>query len=211
MDRRTNAQGEFDREPSTLKVKPSCQILRPRKLPELLMAESDTSLPKLPEGAVRLVLDPERYAELRRPALYALTNSIISMLSDMGRAWDMKPAELQVFMIIGAAGLQRFVRLRPLPLEHTGDDPLPTTFLSGISRRQIAELTGLSRESVRRTVLRLLERGLVVEPSRGLLAHTPGMLQKGSTVFHPEEMVRPYVSMVEQLIRMGVVRIQHPG
>lgn len=175
------------------------------------MGESDTSLPKLPEGTVRLVLDPERYAELRRPALYALTNGIISMLSDMGRAWDMKPAELQVFMIIGAAGLQRFVRLRPLPLEHSGDDPLPIQFRSGISRRQIAELTGLSRESIRRTVLRLIERGLVIEPSRGLLVHPPGMLQKGGAVFHPEEMVRTYVSMVEQLIRMGVVRIHHSG
>lgn len=175
------------------------------------MFDGDTTPPKLPEGTVRLALDTKRYAELRRPALYVLTNAIISMLSDMGRAWDMKPAELQVFMIIGAAGLQRFVRLRPLPLEHSSDDPLPATFLSGISRRQIAELTGLSRESVRRTVLRLMERGLVVEPTRGLLAHRPGMLQAGSAVFHPEEMVRRYVSMVEQLIRMGVVRVHQRG
>ncbi len=114
-------------------------------------------------------------------------------------------------MIIGAAGLQRFVRLRPLPLEHSGDAPLPDTFGSGISRRQIAELTGLSREAIRRTVLRLMERGLVVEVARGQLVHPRGMMLKGSAIFSPEEMVRPFVAMVEQLIQMGVVEVRQSG
>lgn len=175
------------------------------------MSDSDPNLPQATGGTERLLLDAERFSELRRPALYALTNTIVSMLSDMGRAWEMKPAELQVFMIIGVSGLQRFVRIKPLPLEHSGDAPLPTELRSGISRRQIAELTGLSREGVRRTVIRLMERGLIIEPTRGLLVHPPGMLQNGSRIFSTEAMLRPYVSLVEQLIRMGVVKVQRPG
>lgn len=175
------------------------------------MPASDPNLPQADGDADRLLLDLGRYSEVRRPALYALTNSIVSMLSDMGRAWEMKPAELQVFMIIGVAGLQRFVRMTPLPVEHSGDAPLPTQFRSGISRRQIAELTGLSRESVRRTVIRLMERGLVIEPTRGLLVHAPGTMLKAIEVFSPDDMLRPFVSMFEQLIRMGVVKVQRSG
>jgi hypothetical protein len=53
-----------------------------------------------------------------------------------------------------------------------------------------------------------MERGLVVEPARGLLVHPPGMMQRGSEIFSPDEMLRPYIAMVEQLIRMGVVLVR---
>jgi hypothetical protein len=170
--------------------------------------EDDSDLQQTARPPAHLLIDDANFAKLRRPALYALVNTIVSMFSEMGRAWNLKPAELQVFMIIGVAGLQRFVRMRPLPLEHSGDAPLPADLRSGISRRQIAELTGLSRESVRRTVLKLMERQLVVEPVKGLLVHPPGMMRKGSAIFSPDEMLRPYISMVDQLVRMGIVKVQ---
>jgi hypothetical protein len=183
-------------------------ILGPRRLPEYSVPDIDADSLQPVGGPYRLLLDAERFSELRRPTLYALTNTIVSMLSNMGRAWGLRPAELQIFLIIGTASLQRFVRLKPPPLEHSGDTPLPTPFRSGISRRQIAELTGLSRESIRRTVLRLMERGLVVEPARGLLVHPQGMMQWGSGIFSPEEMLQPYIAMFDQLIRVGVVRVR---
>lgn len=143
-----------------------------------------------------------------RPTVFAIINAIATSLTAMERAYGMRPAELQVFLLIGLAGVQRVLRERPLPDGIAGMEPVPLERLSGISRRQLAELTGLSREAIRRTTLRLVERGLVVEKERGALVHTPGSFQKLNDQLPLEDLLQPFVTMMNQLERSEAISVR---
>lgn len=159
----------------------------------------------------RLHIDLDRLADNARPTVFAVINAIATSMTSMERAYGMRPAELQVYLLIGLAGVQRALRQRPLPRELAGMAPVPYEMLSGISRRQLAELTGLSREAVRRAVLRMMERGLVIEKSRGALVHTPGSFKKLNALLPLEDLVQPFVSMINELERLDAVRLTGSG
>ena len=48
-------------------------------------------------------------------------------------------------------------------------EPIPMDLMRPVSRKSLARSTGLPRETVRRKVARLIERGLVVEANGGLI------------------------------------------
>lgn len=158
----------------------------------------------------RIMVDHGRYATMRRPAMYAITNAVVIMQTEAERAYGLRPADLQIYMLIGVAGVQRVIRTRPIPEIYAGDAPLPLSILSGISRRQLAALTGLSRDAVNRATKRLIGRGLVVEASRGKLAHAPGTLELTKSIHHPDAVLAPFVAMFEELLRLGVLRLADP-
>ncbi len=155
--------------------------------------------------ARRSTINHERLAALARPSVFAVFNAVTITLCRMQHAYGMKPAELQIFLLIGLAGVQRVLRDRPIPADIAGVQPVPIERLSGVSRRQLAELTGLSREAIRRTILKLMERGLVVEASRGALAQSPGCFQKMSGIIPVHELLTPFLDMLAELDRLGVV------
>jgi biotin operon repressor len=157
--------------------------------------------------APRLRIDQDCLHANRRLAVYAIVNATIALNSEMGRAWDMRPAELQIFMMIGLASIQRYVRMTPIPEAYRDIEPLPDAFKSGISRRQLAELTGLSREGVRRAVLKLMARGVVIESQRGQLVHAEGLMKAGNARYSVEQMLQPFLAMTEQLLRLGIIHI----
>jgi DNA-binding IclR family transcriptional regulator len=122
------------------------------------------------------------------------------------RAYRLRPAELLVFDIVALASVQRNFRdLRQL--DAVTADLCPTNEGNGaISRRRVADITGLSRSTVARILDRLIDRGMVHERRRGHLQVPVGVVLQGQHSFDLAEMFTPVALLTDQLVRLGVVR-----
>lgn len=52
-----------------------------------------------------------------------------------------------------------------------------------------------------------MQRGLVIEQKRGMLAQTPGVLQQFSARLATGDLLQPFIVMMNQLERIGTVEI----
>lgn len=77
--------------------------------------------------------------------------------------------DLDAFWIYAcvANNTMRTIALDPQSARYMDADEVPEEFLPSVSRRAIADKTGLPRETVRRRVNALVERGLLVVESDG--------------------------------------------
>lgn len=155
-----------------------------------------------------VTFDRERFAEVRRLAVYSVLNGGLVFFGEMQRRFALRPADAQICLIIHTGSIQKVVRNPNVSEEHMAGIPLTLDELSGISRRQIATLTGLSRQAVGSSVAMLLERGLIVEKSAGKLVAPPGFLNDVEGMFPTGEMVAPLVSVFETFARLGIIRVR---
>lgn len=153
-----------------------------------------------------IIFDRARFAEQRRMALYAYFNGALVFLAEMQRRFALKPGEAQICLLVHTASIQRVVRDPHIPDHLRGNAPVPVELANGISRRQIARVTGLSREAVRRCVAMLLARELVIEKSPGRLIAPPGFLLRVEDTYPTEAMLAPILAVFETFVRLGVVR-----
>jgi DNA-binding transcriptional ArsR family regulator len=158
------------------------------------------------EPDARFQFDRDRYNDVWRLAVYVTTNHMLSIHLRSMEIFRLRPAELLVFQIVAAANIQRPVRAEG----HLGRDTtdiVPGDETNGtISRRRIAETTGLPRETVRRLLERLKARGLVVERGRGKMQVPVGIIMQGEYSCDPMEMFGPVLAMFDQLTALGVLK-----
>jgi biotin operon repressor len=109
--------------------------------------------------------------------------------------------------LIAVATVQRYARA-PGDGAHSGPDPLPPTLSGTISRRRLADASGLPRETVARHVRQLLERGLVVEHGHGKLATPPGLLKAVTPTGLLDRMAGEATALANRLMRLGVLRLE---
>jgi hypothetical protein len=122
------------------------------------------------------------------------------------KLYGLRPAELLVFDTIALASVQRTFRMVRY-LDPGTLDLQPTDDSNGtISRRRVADTTGLSRATVGRILERLIKRGMVVEVGRGHLQVPVGVVMQGEFECDLEEMFAPVILMMDQFIRLGIVR-----
>ena len=69
------------------------------------------------------------------------------------------------------------MRERNVPADYIATAVLPREWVVPMSRSAIAAATGLPRETVRRHVGQLIERGLLMEDPRGGVTIVPGAIQ----------------------------------
>lgn len=124
----------------------------------------------------------------------------------MQRVLDLRPEACQVYIIIAISSVQRYARNPDKP-EYFGSEPLPAEMSGAISRRQLAECTGIPRETVARHVRHLIGRGLVVETQRGQLRTPPGLLRDVGPSGLPDRIAKGIAGMFNALLRMGVFRV----
>ena len=167
------------------------------------LPDSEDNIPNAIKG---LELDKDRLAAVWRIATYATANCLVSMQLNELRAYRLRPAELLVFDIVALASVQRnFRNLRSL--DATTADLCPTNESNGtISRRRVADITGLPRATVARILDRLMDRGMVHELRRGHLQVPVGVVLQGQHSFDLTEMFTPVVLLMDQLVRLGVVK-----
>ncbi|MBL0924926.1 MAG: helix-turn-helix domain-containing protein [Sphingomonadaceae bacterium] len=120
--------------------------------------------------------------------------------------YKLRPSELLVFDTIALASVQRTFRTVRRLGPDTTDLKLTDAANGTISRRRIADTTGLPRATVGRILDRLMARGMVVEVARGRLQVPVGVVLQGQFACDLEEMFAPIILMMDQFVRLGIVR-----
>jgi len=150
-----------------------------------------------------LRLELESFERVQRLARYEIASAGLDVTGDMHRTLALRPDACQIYMLIAVSAIQRFVRA-PDEL-HVGGDPLPTRAIGTISRRRLADASGLPRETVARHVRNLIESGRVVEHGRGQLTVPPGLLHDLEPTGLLERMARRSVALANALNRLEVL------
>lgn len=159
--------------------------------------------------AVRIVTNPERMAANWRIAMFGLANLFLAT----HRAFQdtevvINPTELQIYLTVAVANVQKLMRERQIPEQFTGTDVLPREWVVPISRNAIASATGLPRETVRRQIEKMVERGLLIEDPRGGVTPPVGMVEKLGLGPVLEPVMIEFTRTAELLIRLGVIERQ---
>lgn len=154
-------------------------------------------------GSLTLRLDREGFERVQRLAMYEIISTMLDLTGDVHRTLGLRPDCCQIYMLIAVSTVQRFARA---PDEtNVGGGPLPTELSGTISRRRLAEASGLPRETVARHVRNLIERGLVVEHGSGQLTTPPGLLRDLAPTGLLERVARRTTALANALARLEVL------
>jgi len=153
-----------------------------------------------------IAVDAKNFRAAERMASYEMANALLTVNLRLQTALGLRPEELQVFLIIVLATVQRYARSpKPDPafLDRT---PLPMHFAGYTSRRRIADVSGVPLETVRRHVARLMDRDLVVERGRGRLSTRGDILFRLGDTEVTFEAATEFAALTNVLLRRGVYR-----
>lgn len=153
----------------------------------------------------RLRIDPGARQDLLRKWAFIVGNTLWDIQLLEQAALDLRPEEDLVYRTIILASIQRMLRERDATAPiFQGETPLPTADITPVSMRRVAEVTRIPRETVRRHVQLLKDRGLVDDhPNGGVYA--PASLRRRVSAGIQEKRLQALVSAVNTLIDMGVL------
>ncbi len=113
--------------------------------------------------------DAARGAPNARLIAYHVAEFILRSAEGVSKAFDHDYEAAILFMAIGQRNGQMAMEDPELRVRYASyDDPIPTELATPISRMALARSTGLPRETVRRKVGKLIEKGWVIETKDGL-------------------------------------------
>jgi hypothetical protein len=154
-----------------------------------------------------LLVNRTRFAAEARPTAYAATNGFLALHAIVSQTFSMPPAKLLLYLTVTMAAVQRVMRGTGLPADLRDSTPLPDDYVRYISRRALAEATGLSRETVRRMVVELLAEGLLTEGPRGGLAAKAGLLAEPRAQAGLLALLTEYSAITNRLLKLGVFEV----
>ena len=161
-------------------------------------------------GHVALRLDVDGFERVQRLAMYEIASAMLDLTSDVQRTLGLRPDACQVYLLIAVSAVQRHARAPDGA--YVGIDPIPLSQSGTISRRRIADASGLPRETVARHVRNLIGRGLVIEVGRGRLTTPPGLLRDVGPTGLLDRMARHSAGLANALLRLEVlVPVERPG
>ncbi|TZG24922.1 helix-turn-helix domain-containing protein [Sphingomonas montanisoli] len=141
----------------------------------------------------------------RKANIFAVYNCAVDIQMSSQNRHGFDPSEYLVFSVVSCANMQRAFR----QLAHSdfhSDDLAPARGRDvPISRRRIAEATGLPRETVRRIVQKLILRGYLIE-SDGRQILVPQDIAEGDQ--DPRDVMAPILRMVQTLMATGVIQLE---
>lgn len=156
--------------------------------------------------SVRVTTVPQKAGANWRVAWFGLANMFLTT----HRAFNstnvtLSPIELQIYVTICVANVQKLMRQRAIPDEFRSTTVLPREWVVPISRNAIASATGLPRETVRRHVEKMIARGFLVEDERGGVTPPAGVIDEFDLAPILEPMLTEFAKTTEQLLRLGVI------
>lgn len=141
-----------------------------------------------------------------RIAMFGLSNLFLAIhRAFQSTDIEINPTELQIYLTVAVANVQKLMRERQIPEEFSGTDILPREWVVPISRNAIASATGLPRETVRRVVQKMIARGLLIDDPRGGVTPPVGMVEKLGIGHLLEPIMTEFTRTAEMLIRQGVI------
>ena len=75
-----------------------------------------------------------------------------------------------------------------------------------VNAMTISQATGIPRETVRRKLKLLLERGVIVEKTRGAYVMKPGFIQQPETMDIVDRGMRDTLQFMNDCVKLGLVR-----
>jgi len=144
-----------------------------------------------------------------RVAMFGMLNLFVTQHRSLMMAGiNTNPTELLIYLTVGVANVQKLMRERMIPESMASTEILPREWVVPISRNAIASATGLPRETVRRHVAKMIERGLLIEDSRGGVTPPPGVIQKLGIAQLLDPLVTAFARTVETMLRTGIIAIE---
>lgn len=99
---------------------------------------------------------------LARASLFAASELFLDIAHVTTSHYKLDLESVWILVVIGQETMRPWILDEALAAEHLSDEQTPPEIRGTISRRMVAEKTGLPRETVRRRIALLESRGLVV-------------------------------------------------
>ncbi len=158
--------------------------------------------------AVRIATNPDKMSANWRIAMFGVANMFLATQRAFSSGQvPMGPTEILIYLTVCVANVQKLMRERSVPGHFSATAVLPREWVIPISRNAIASATGLPRETVRRQVEKMIERGLLVEDARGGVTPPPGVIDILGLEPMLEPIVAEFTKTAEQLARLGVIEV----
>lgn len=106
-----------------------------------------------------------------------------------------------IYLAVASASARRIARDPSLRARYGGEVPPPAEERAPISRRAIAQSVGLPRETVRRKLQELIDRGMLVETGRGVMTNGPA-LEQNDNIRMIREVIREMQRAVADIERL---------
>jgi DNA-binding transcriptional ArsR family regulator len=143
-----------------------------------------------------------------RPMIHLVMGFIqrVDILRRKAHFGDMDQAIVAGMVAVG--GLEHMMRV-PGFRESFGDTRtvIGVEGQRGVNAFSIAEATGIPRETVRRKLKELANRGVVMEKERGRYIMTPGFVQKPENDAALQQVLGHFVQLMNEAVRLGIVKI----
>lgn len=111
-----------------------------------------------------------------------------------------------ILVAVVAITSERLLRTELEPEERKLARAITPERLARCNVSSIASATGINRETTRRKVATLVEKGLLVRGRDGHVAFAPGIMQRASTLELIRRQLHVVVRLANDLTRMGIVK-----
>lgn len=142
----------------------------------------------------------------RRLAAFHTGNHFVIESRLLSDATGLDPVMLLILSTIAVGSVQRTMRAGDLDARCKSGEPLEDGHFRPMSRRLIAQATGLPRETVRRRVAQLIEMGFIQEDGRGV--KSMNIISDPRMVSAVEQVLKHQVLITNALIAEGVFRVE---
>lgn len=156
----------------------------------------------------RVTTVPAKMAEHWRVAMFTLGNLYLANHRTMSAHGGLSPVELLIYVTVGNGNVQKLMREREIPTRYAATAVLPRDLVIPISRNAIATATGLPRETVRRQVAKMIERGLFYEDPRGGVTLPVGVIDDFDLAPMLDTLLTNFARAAQTLARCGVIEIE---
>ena len=118
-----------------------------------------------------------------------------------------------ILVAVAAITAERLLRADHSESHAALDEPLPPDLMARCNVSSIASATGLNRETTRRKVDSLVEKGLLVRLDNGTITFAPGVVQQQSTQELVRRQLEDVIRTANDLVRDGVLEFNkaEPG
>lgn len=151
----------------------------------------------------KLRLDPDAVRRNGRPAAIALTIFTLRCMEQWRHRVD-DYDEAMIMVSVVAISAERLLRTEMTPELRDLTNPIDPSLLSRCNVSSIASATGLNRETARRKVHLLIERGFLVRGDDGGIALQPGRVQQKELADLIERQLQAVVRLLNDLQRFDI-------
>jgi hypothetical protein len=128
---------------------------------------------------------------------FALLNQFLAMHRVLAGHLELQPVELLILVATTTGNVQRALSSGTRKAGLPAREPLPPGLVVAMSRRAIARMTGLPKETVRRHVASMIGRGILVSTAKGVRA--PNRLAERKALAAILELMELHAECTERL------------